>query len=154
MIWDGFLVHITFYFNVALVKARTVSWKSLTTEKMGRKVSKSISFPWPANWLAVRMDRRVCFYRKITTHEITLLYPLTMSNKLRKHNTQKRSELLQFQHRVFHCQLSLSIHTSANSGGDDRRWLCFILLRYIINLSVRELIALKPLWEFTMGCSL
>ena len=31
--------------------------------------------------------------------------------------------------------------------------LCFIPLRYIINLSVKELIALKPLWEFTMGCS-
>ena len=26
--------------------------------------------------------------------------------------------------------------------------LCFIPLRYIINLSVKELIALKPLWEF------
>ena len=76
------------------------------------------------------MDRRVCFYRKITTHEITLLYPLTMPDKLRKHNTQKRSELLHFQHVVFHCQLSLSIHTSANSGGDDTLLRNSSIVRY------------------------
>ena len=38
-------------------------------------------------------------------------------------------------------------------GGQFVTTLCFIPLRYIINLWVRELIALKILWKFTVGRS-